>query len=71
MIRKFNWLRREILHKGGRVAYFGITSTEEVVDRAISVLKGMIGERKDLLEPVYYAIAQYELSFYRNQVRFT
>jgi len=36
--------------------------------RAIQVLKDLVGERKDLLEPVYYALKRFEMSLYRNQV---
>jgi 1-acyl-sn-glycerol-3-phosphate acyltransferase len=68
LIRRINWLRREIHFKGGRVAHFDNTSIDDVINRCIHVLGGLIGERKGLLEPVYHAIKQYELSYYRNQV---
>ena len=40
-------------------------------DSAVNVLKDLIKERKDLLEPVFYAEKRFELSFYRNQVNNT
>lgn len=36
---------------------------------ALVVLKNEIGEHRDLIEPTFYAISRFELSFYRNQVR--
>ncbi|KAJ3227899.1 hypothetical protein HK099_008309 [Clydaea vesicula] len=68
LIRKVNWLKREILKKNGRVADFGTMSTGEIVDRAIPVLKDLISVRSDLLEPVFYPNKRFELSLYRNQV---
>ncbi|RKP08223.1 hypothetical protein THASP1DRAFT_15940, partial [Thamnocephalis sphaerospora] len=70
LVRRVNWLRREILRKGGRVAHFGGMSTGDIVDRAIQVMRDLVGARKekDILEPVFYAQKRFELSFYRNQV---
>ncbi|KAJ3104187.1 hypothetical protein HDU97_009442 [Phlyctochytrium planicorne] len=68
LIRKVNWLRKTVTLKGGNVADFGGKSTTWVVDRAIQVLRDLIGQRQDLLEPVYYPVKRFELSFYRNQV---
>ncbi|KAJ3218193.1 hypothetical protein HDU67_006455 [Dinochytrium kinnereticum] len=68
LIRKVNQLRRTVNLKGGNVADFGGKSTTWVVDRAIQVLRDLIGQRQDLLEPVYYPVKRFELSFYRNQV---
>ncbi|KAI8842555.1 hypothetical protein BC829DRAFT_364240 [Chytridium lagenaria] len=68
LIRKVNRLRRTVTLKGGNVADFGGNSTTWVVDRAIQVLRDLIGQRQDLLEPVYYPVKRFELSFYRNQV---
>ncbi|RHZ75921.1 hypothetical protein Glove_208g142 [Diversispora epigaea] len=68
LIRRVEWLRTAILAKGGRVADFGDMTTGEIVDRAINVLKDLIKERKELLEPVFYAEKRFELSYYRNQV---
>ncbi|KAJ3032685.1 hypothetical protein HDV00_007205 [Rhizophlyctis rosea] len=67
LIRKVNWLKREIMAKGGTVN-FGSMSTAAIVDRAVQVLKELIGTRLNLLEPVYYPIKEFELSYYRNQV---
>ncbi|CAG8460948.1 9428_t:CDS:10 [Funneliformis caledonium] len=68
LIRRVEWLRAAILAKGGRVADFSGMSIGDIVDRAINVLKDLIKERKELLEPVFYAEKRFELSFYRNQV---
>lgn len=68
LIRRVEVLRRRILDKKGKVADFGDMKTSEVVDRALAVMKDLIGERKGLLEPVFYADKRFELSFYRNQV---
>lgn len=37
--------------------------------RALAVLKDLIGEHKNLVEPTFFPISRFELSFYRNQVR--
>ncbi|ORY52918.1 putative acyltransferase [Rhizoclosmatium globosum] len=68
LIRKIEWLKRVITLRGGAVADFGDNSTGWVVDRAIQVLRDLIGQRTDLLEPVFYPVKRFELSFYRNQV---
>ena len=68
LIRRINWLRREVLIKGGKVADFGGVSTSVIVDRAVQALSSLIGIRKELLEPVFYAVKRFELSLYRNQV---
>ncbi|KAK3829829.1 MAG: acyltransferase [Linnemannia elongata] len=68
LIRRVEWLKREILSKGGRVANFSGMETGEVVDRALGVLKDLVALQKNLLEPVFYAVKRFELSFYRNQL---
>ncbi|CAG8613436.1 4831_t:CDS:10, partial [Acaulospora morrowiae] len=68
LVRRVDWLKAAIIAKGGRVADFGGMTTDEVVDRALVVLKDLIKERKELLEPVFYAEKRFELSYYRNQV---
>ncbi|KAF9974420.1 hypothetical protein BGZ73_002188 [Actinomortierella ambigua] len=68
LIRRVDWLKREILNKGGRVANFSGMETGEVVDRALGVLKDLVALQKNLLEPVFYATKRFELSFYRNQL---
>lgn len=50
------------------MAEFGTSTTAEVVDRVLRVLKDLIGERRGLLEPVYYPLRRFELSYYRNQL---
>lgn len=70
LVRRVTWLRREILLKGGRVADFGGMPVEVVVTRAVAALHSVIGVRKELLEPVFYATKRMELSLFRNQVIF-
>ncbi|PWN47949.1 acyltransferase-domain-containing protein [Violaceomyces palustris] len=68
LIRRVEWLRAGITRKGYKVADFGSMTTAEVVDRALSVMKGLITEVKDLMEPTFTPEKRFELSFYRNQV---
>ncbi|KAM0789523.1 hypothetical protein ACM66B_000338 [Microbotryomycetes sp. NB124-2] len=68
LIQRVNWLRSAIEKRGGRVADFAGMDVESVVDRALMVLKDLIGEHKNLIEPTYYPSNRFELSFYRNQV---
>ncbi|KAM3584515.1 hypothetical protein VKS41_003325 [Umbelopsis sp. WA50703] len=70
LIRRVEWLRRIIINKGGKVAEFGNMPTGVIVDRATSILKDLIGERnaKEVIEPTFYGIKRFELSYYRNQV---
>lgn len=35
---------------------------------ALGVLKDLVALQKNLLEPVFYAVKRFELSFYRNQL---
>ncbi|KAN0060221.1 hypothetical protein ACQY0O_007550 [Thecaphora frezii] len=69
LIRRVEWLRNAITLKGYKVADFGSMSTGEVVDRTLStVMKGLISEAKDVMEPTFLPEKRFELSFYRNQV---
>ncbi|KAI8909511.1 acyltransferase-domain-containing protein [Gorgonomyces haynaldii] len=68
LIRKVIKLRKEIRQRGGSVAEFDTESYGEVVERAIKVLGELIGRRFDILEPVYYPMKRFALSYYRNQV---
>ncbi|PWY97414.1 acyltransferase-domain-containing protein [Testicularia cyperi] len=69
LIRRVEWIRSAIVSKGYMVADFGHMSTGEVVDRALStVMKGLITEEKDVMEPTFVPVKRFELSFYRNQV---
>lgn len=68
LIRRVEWLRDRIIAKGGRVAEFGNRTTGEIVDRALGILKDLIGEVKGLAEPTFFARDRFQLSFYRNQV---
>lgn len=67
LVRRVEWLRSRIKYQGGRVAHFPDQSTQTVVDRALQVLgSSLVGVRDGLLEPTYYAVDRFQLSFYRN-----
>ncbi|OBZ87843.1 Dihydroxyacetone phosphate acyltransferase [Choanephora cucurbitarum] len=70
LIRRVDWLKKIIEDKGGQVSEFHDMSTGEIVDKTIVIHKDLIGERKgkDIIEPTFYPIAAFELSYYRNQV---
>lgn len=70
LIRRVDWLTRIIESKGGQVSEFHEMSTGDIVDRTIAIHKELIGERKgkDILEPTFYGVDPFELSYYRNQV---
>ncbi|KAI9486051.1 MAG: glycerol-3-phosphate acyltransferase [Benjaminiella poitrasii] len=70
LIRRVDWLRKIIDDKGGQVSEFHGMSTGEIVDKTVVIHKDLIGERKgkDIVEPTFYPIAAFELSYYRNQV---
>lgn len=68
LVKKVGWLRNAIESRGGRVVEMGDMSLEEVVERALVVLKDLVGQHRDLIEPTFYPISRFELSFYRNQV---
>ncbi|KAK1145978.1 hypothetical protein N8T08_003626 [Aspergillus melleus] len=67
LVRRVEWLCERVRAKGGRVAHFYRYPTEVVVDRAIEVLgHQIVGEIDGLVEPTYYAVDRFQLSFYRN-----
>lgn len=68
LIKRVEWLREVILHRGYNVADFGRLSTGEVVDRALSSMRGMVEVQTDVMEPTFIPAKRFELSFYRNQV---
>ncbi|GAA5915410.1 hypothetical protein JCM6882_001416 [Rhodosporidiobolus microsporus] len=68
LVKRVVWLKEAIEARGGQVADWGEMSVAEVVDRALDVLKNLIGVQRDLIESTYYPISRFELSFYRNQV---
>lgn len=70
LIRRVEWLTRMIHAKKGPVVVVPEITTEELVDRAISIHPDLIGMQKDkdILEPTFYGIDRFELSYYRNQV---
>ena len=67
LVRRVDWLCDRVRAKGGRVAHFYRSPTEEVVDRALEVMgPKLVGEVTGLAEPTYYAVDRFQLSFYRN-----
>jgi glycerol-3-phosphate O-acyltransferase len=67
LIRRLEWLCERVRAKGGRVAHFYRSPTSQVVERALDVLgPKLVGEINDLVEPTYYAVDRFQLSFYRN-----
>lgn len=67
LVRRLNWLCEHVRIKGGRVAHFYRLPTDMVVDRALEVLgPQLVGEIPGLVEPTYFAVDRFQLSFYRN-----
>ncbi|CAI7652560.1 unnamed protein product [Penicillium glandicola] len=69
LVRRLDWLCERVRAKGGRVAHFYRSPTETVVDRALEVLgPKLVGVVSGLVEPTYYAVDRFQLSFYRNML---
>lgn len=69
LVRRLDWLCDRVRNKGGRVAHFYRSPTELVVDRALDVLgPKLVGVISGLVEPTYYAVDRFQLSFYRNML---
>lgn len=66
--KRVDWLKASIIRRGFQVADFGQMTTTEVVDRALSTMKGMVDIHTDVMEPTFTPSKFFELSFYRNQV---
>ena len=67
LVRRVEWLTRQVRAKGGRVAHFGNAPLSEIIERGLEVLgKDLVGVVVDLPEPTYYAVDRFQLSFYRN-----
>ena len=67
LVRRVEWLSARVLGKGGRVAHLHGIATGVVIDRAIEVLgPSLVGRVEGLLEPTFYAVDRFQLSFYRN-----
>lgn len=67
LVRRVEWLSERVQAKGGRVAHFYRVPTAQVVERALEVLgPKLVGETSGLVEPTYYAVDRFQLSFYRN-----
>ncbi|MCJ1283227.1 hypothetical protein MMC26_002555 [Xylographa opegraphella] len=69
LVRRVDWLCDRVRGNGGRVAHFNGIPTSDVVQRAIEVLgPDLVNTVDGLLEPTYYAVDRFQLSFYRNQI---
>lgn len=69
LVRRLDWLCERVLAKGGRVAHFYRSPTAMVVDRALEVLgPKLVGVISGLVEPTYFAVDRFQLSFYRNML---
>ncbi|KAJ5312333.1 hypothetical protein N7508_003163 [Penicillium antarcticum] len=69
LVRRLDWLCERVRAKGGRVAHFYRSPTAMVVDRALDVLgPKLVGVISGLVEPTYYAVDRFQLSFYRNML---
>lgn len=68
-----DWLRQEVIHRGGQVLCTEGASRTYIVDRALRLLGPLvIRRRKDLIEPAIAEREQYEnmigLGYYRNKL---
>ncbi|CAH0474985.1 unnamed protein product [Peronospora belbahrii] len=73
LVRQANWLRLEILRRGGQVVGTQGRSPTVVVDRALELLHELVTmRRKDLVEPAITSREQYPnmigLGYYRNKL---
>ncbi|KAG2507431.1 hypothetical protein JM16_008956 [Phytophthora kernoviae] len=73
LVRQADWLRLEILRRGGRVVGTQGRSPTIVVDRALELLHELVAmPRKDLVEPAITSREQYPnmigLGYYRNKL---
>lgn len=67
LVRRVEWLSARVQGKGGRVAHLHGAPTGVIVERAIEVLgPSLVGRIDGLLEPTFYAVDRFQLSFYRN-----
>ncbi|KAF2149033.1 acyltransferase-domain-containing protein [Myriangium duriaei CBS 260.36] len=67
LVRRVEWLCDKVRSRGGRVLHFGNYSTAEVIDRGLEVLgPKMVGKVEGLVEPTFFAVDRFQLSFYRN-----
>lgn len=67
LIRRVEWLIERVRAKGGRVAHFGDSPLQLVIERGLEVLgKDLVGIVEGLVEPTYFAVDRFQLSFYRN-----
>ncbi|MCJ1245448.1 hypothetical protein MMC30_002652 [Trapelia coarctata] len=67
LVRRVEWLSARVQGKGGRVAHLHGAPTAIIVERAIEVLgPSLVGRIDGLLEPTFYAVDRFQLSFYRN-----
>ncbi|KAI2619154.1 acyltransferase-domain-containing protein [Hypoxylon sp. NC1633] len=67
LMRRIDWLIARVRAKGGRVAHFGSAPLSDVVERGLDVLgRDLVGVVQGLVEPTYFAVDRFQLSFYRN-----
>ncbi|KAF1814155.1 acyltransferase [Eremomyces bilateralis CBS 781.70] len=67
LVRRVDWLCARVKSRGGRVAHFAGLPTETVVERGLEVLgPELVGVVYGLVEPTFYAVDRFQLSFYRN-----
>ncbi|DAZ95534.1 TPA: hypothetical protein N0F65_005226 [Lagenidium giganteum] len=73
LVQQTNWLRLEVLKRGGRVMCTQGRSPTVIVERALEFLKELVSRRrKDLVEPAITSREQYPnmigLGYYRNKI---
>lgn len=65
---RMNWLREEIVQRGGEVAHiFNTATSAAIVSRALQVLAKLVQQHNSIIYG-YRQITSLELSFYRNQL---
>ena len=69
---KTDWLKNQIISRGGNVYWSKTQTTASVVNRALGLINNIIKKNKNMLEPAIEVKSDYkkilELSYYRNQI---
>ena len=68
LIRGVAKLRHRVVSKGYSVGAFDEANLGDIVDRALTLMRGLVEIQRDLLEVTIHPVKRFELSFYRNQV---
>ncbi|KAI9265280.1 putative acyltransferase [Phascolomyces articulosus] len=70
LVRRIDWLTEMIRAKNREVVKFPNMTTDDLIDRVLSMHKHLFGQRQEqgIIEPTYYGTDRFELSYYRNQV---